>query len=189
MRTAFLLFVSIALVSAVHNKTSTGGLNVTYQGVVFTHCGSGATCGGNQKCSNYELALNNGPFWYSMGLPTPSGGVSSCPTSYFDADADCCNWATCPQNVRDMCPSCPIDGYTTQLPVCVASPQTGKRVQAYITGCCPSNHPCNTCKNQFGVPGGCNNWDNQADLCDNLWYALGMPSQSTTLDVWQTTSC
>ena len=156
---------------------------MTYSGVAFTHCGSGGQCGGHQHCSNYELALNDANIWRALGLGKPSGGVSKCPTSSFNSDQDCCNWNTCPGWLRSKVPSCPLDSASsTRYPVCVQS-SSGKRVTAYVTGCCPSNHPCNVCKNQFGVPGGCNNWQDHADLCDNLWGALGYPSQSTTLSI------
>jgi hypothetical protein len=154
-----------------------------YGNVKFTHCGSGGQCGGNQKCNNYELALNDANIWYALGLPRPSGGVSKCPTSYFDSNQDCCDWSTCPQWVRNQVPSCPLDGKTTQYPVCVRSQSTNLKVTAYVTGCCPSMHPCNVCKNQYGIPGGCNNYQDQADLCDNLWWAIGSPSQSGYLDI------
>jgi hypothetical protein len=155
-----------------------------YSGVSFTHCGTGSQCGGNQKCQNLELALSDAFIWRSLGIPLPQGGVSTCPTSYFNSDQDCCNWETCPSYLRNQCPSCPLDGETTKYKVCVHSPATGKRVEAFVTGCCPSTHPCNKCKNVYNYPGGCSAEKDQADLCDNLWAALGYPSQDTTLEIW-----
>ena len=160
-----------------------GTLQYTFGAVKFTHCGSGGQCGGHQKCSNYELALSDANIWRALGLRAPAGGVNSCPTSYFDSNQDCCDWNTCPDWVKRQVPDCPLDSHGgTDFPVCVTA-SNGRRQTAYVTGCCPYHHPCNLCKTQFHQDGGCNNWSDQADLCDNLWYALGAPSQSTTLSI------
>lgn len=154
------------------------GDNTTMQsswgGVVFTHCGSGSSCGGSQTCSNYEFAMSDAGIWRSVvGIPM-SGGYDKCPGGNWES---CCHGAH--SGVCRKLPSCPLSS-GTRYPFCVKA-SNGKQQTGYLTGCCPSRHPCNVCKAQYHKPGACTSTRNQADLCDNLWHALGSPSQSGTL--------
>ena len=63
------------------------------------------------------------------------------------------------------------------------SPSIGIEVTAYVTWCSPANNPCNVCKAQYDIDGGCSDTEDQADLCDNLWYAIGAPPQSIVLEI------
>lgn len=151
----------------------------TWTGVAFTHCGSGGSCGGHQHCTNYELAISDANIWRSLGLGATSGGYDTCPGGNW---RDCCSGSS--SGVCSKLPSCPLDSKSaTAYPVCVKSQKTGKQETAYITGCCPYHHPCNICKAEKGESGACTQTKDQADLCDNLYWALGSPSQSTKLDM------
>jgi len=168
---------AVSLVAGVVGNNST--LQQSWDSVQITHCGSGSSCGGHQRCSNYELALNDGPMWNSIVGQAMSGGYDSCPGGNWK---DCCSGSH--SGVCSNLPSCPLDSKSsTQYPLCVKSDSTGKQVTSYLTGCCPSRHPCNVCKTEQGDTGACNNFNNHADLCDNLWGALGYPSQSGTLTI------
>merc|ERR1719311_746022 len=100
-----------------------------------------------------------------------SGGYSKCPGGNWQ---DCCHGSH--SGVCKKLPSCPIK-HGTKYPFCVKA-SNGKEQTAYLTGCCPSHHPCNICKHEKHDPGACSSTRNQADLCDNLYNALGSPSQS-----------
>ena len=143
--------------------------------VKFTHCGSGSTCGGHQHCTHYEIALSDASIWRSLGVGPMSGGYDHCPGGNWE---DCCRGSH--NGVCTNLPTCPLDDKpATAYPVCLG--HGSKAVTAYVTGCCPSHHPCNICKAEKHMPGACTQEVNQADLCDNVWHALGSPSQSGSL--------
>jgi hypothetical protein len=172
MSKAFAIAFMAAVLGAVASNTSS-----TYN-VAFTHCGSGRTCGGHQKCSHYELALSDAYLWDALVGQPMSGGYDHCPGG---------NWKSCcsgsHSGVCSKLPSCPLDHKNaTRYPVCVKA-SNGNQETAYVTGCCPSRHPCNICKTEKHEPGGCSATKDQADLCDNLWHALGSPRQSTGLQI------
>jgi len=166
------------LLPVVHRDAHAPKLGAKFSGVEFTHCGTGDTCGGHQTCSNYELALSDANIWNALvGIPM-SGGYDHCPGGNWE---DCCQGSTA--GVCDNLPACPLDGKDAKdYPVCVKAPN-GQQQTAYVTGCCPSRHPCNICKTELGQDGGCSADKDQADLCDNLWQALGSPSQDNPLEI------
>jgi len=153
------------------------GLNLTvgqsWSGVAITHCGSGSSCGGSQKCSDYEFALSDADIWDAVVGRAMSGGYDKCPGGNWK---DCCHGSH--SGVCQKLPSCPIS-HGRQYPFCLKH-SNGKQATGYLTGCCPSQHPCNICKHEQHDSGACSKTRNQADLCDNLYKALGS-SQSGTL--------
>jgi len=168
-----IVFAAVTAVGVMGSNTTLGS---TYGGVAFTHCGSGSSCGGHQHCDRYELALSDAGIWNALvGIPM-SGGYNKCPGGNWQ---QCCSGSH--SGVCSKLPSCPLDSMSaTKYPVCVKA-SNGKQQTAYVTGCCPSHHPCNICKAEKHMPGACTQHKDQADLCDNLWHALGSPSQSTSL--------